>query len=153
MEKCSQLFSPKSNQMATKSNPIQIWPSKKIIVFDNHLEDRERDLFEPALSFPNLPQLIKSAHDESNNNWKHLNLWESNLARSIVPHNYHFLDLVNWCVINYEVDMQQIIYVHDSRILCEISKESIFQMIQIPNHAIYEILDDVELESKYKELL
>jgi len=58
MEKGRQYFSPKINQIVTKSNSSQIQPSKKMIVFDDHLEDRERDVFYPALYFPNLHQLI-----------------------------------------------------------------------------------------------
>ena len=50
------------------------------------------------------------------------------------------------------MDKKKIIFVHDSRIVYEISKESIAQMLQIPDHVVYEILDDDELESKYKEL-
>jgi len=55
--------------MATQSNPIQIQPSKKTIVSDDHLEDREGDVFDPALSFPNLHQLIQRAQDDTNNGW------------------------------------------------------------------------------------
>jgi hypothetical protein len=54
MEKGSQSFSPKSNQMATKLNPSQIRPSKKMIVSNDNLEDRERDVFNPTLSFLDL---------------------------------------------------------------------------------------------------
>ena len=48
--------------------------------------------------------------------------------------------------------MQEIISIHDSRIVCEITKESIAQMLQIIDHVVYEILDDDELDSKYQEL-
>ena len=47
------------------------------------------------------------------------------------------------------MDRQQIIYVHDSRIVCEITKESIAQMLQIPYHFVYETLSDDDLNSKY----
>jgi hypothetical protein len=81
-----------------------------------------------------------------------LNLCESNLARSIVPQTYHFPKLVNFCAINYHVDMQQIISLHDSRTVCEINKESIAQMLQIPDHVVYETLDDDDLDSNYQAL-
>jgi hypothetical protein len=59
MEIGGQSFSPQSNQMAIKSNPSQIQPSKKMIVSDEHLEDKERDVFNPTLySFLDLYQLI-----------------------------------------------------------------------------------------------
>jgi len=47
-------------------------------------------------------------------------------------------------------DYEKIIYVHDSRIVYEISKESISQMLQILDHVVYEILDDDDLEFNYK---
>jgi hypothetical protein len=88
----------------------------------DHLEDKERDVFDPALSFHNLHQLIKRTHVDANNGRNYLNSWESNLDRSVVPQTYHFIELVNWCVVNYQVDRQQIICVHDYRIVCEITK-------------------------------
>ena len=48
--------------------------------------------------------------------------------------------------------MQQIIYVHDSRIVCDITKESIAQMLHILYHVVYETLDDDDLDSKYQAL-
>jgi hypothetical protein len=123
-----------------------------MIVFDDHLEDRERDVFYPTLYFPDLHQLIQRAQANTNNGRNYLNLWESNLARSIVPQTYHFPELENWCVFNYQVDRKQIIYVHDSSIVYEITKESIAQMLKILYHDVYETLDDDELESKYQEL-
>jgi len=112
------------------------------MVSDDHLEDREKEIFDPALSFPNLNQLIQRTQANAYNGWNYLNLWESNLVRSIVPQTYHFKKLVNYCVVNYQVDWQQIFYVHDCSIFCEINKEYIAQMLQILYHAIYETLDD-----------
>jgi len=85
MEKGSQTFSPKSNQMATKSNASQIRPSKKTTVYYDDLDNRERDVFNLALYFPDLHELIQRAQANTNNGRNYLNLWESYMARSIVP--------------------------------------------------------------------
>jgi hypothetical protein len=50
------------------------------------------------------------------------------------------------------VDRKPTIIAHDSRIVYEITKEPITQMIKIPYHVAYETPDDDELDSKYQAL-
>jgi hypothetical protein len=66
--------------MAIVTNPNKPQSSKNPTATNEPLIDRDSDIFDPALSFPDLCPIIHNAQTNANNDQDYLHLWESNLV-------------------------------------------------------------------------
>jgi hypothetical protein len=77
----------------------QLSKNKSLInIEDKGLLDSYKDTFDPKLSF-DLLDLHTTSLQNFSNFIDHYHVWESNLAKFVIPQVYNFPEFVSWCML------------------------------------------------------
>jgi hypothetical protein len=74
--------------------------SKSTNVVEEDLVDKDKDIFDPVLSFDS-SELYQQIKEDFSNMVDHYYAWGSDLAKFMIPQVYQFPEFVIWCAENY----------------------------------------------------
>jgi hypothetical protein len=123
---------------------------KPLIVEEEDLVDRDKDVFDPILSFDSF-EIHQLAIQNFRDLVDHYHAWESDLEKFLVPQVYEFPEFVVWCASNYIPSKRVVISKHGS-VLIEINPQSISEMLRWPLNPDSEMLDETVLAKCFREL-
>jgi hypothetical protein len=103
---------------------------KPLSVEEEDLVDRDKDIFDPILSFDSF-ELHQKAIQNFRDLVDHYHAWESNLAKFLVPQVYEFPEFMVWCASNY-ISSKRTIISKIGSVLIEITPQSIYEMLRWP---------------------
>jgi hypothetical protein len=112
--------------------------------------DNYKYTFDPRLSF-DLLELHTTYLQNFSNFVDHYHVWESNLAKFVVPQVYNFPEFISWCVACY-VPTKRIIVAKDDSVLCSIDVQSILDMLKLSADSDVEELNITKLNNQYLTL-
>lgn len=131
---------------------------------EEHIIDREGDVFDPLLFVNDLSTLKVKILKESRVGEDEFRLHESGLVKWCLPQVYHHLEFVSWCAQYYSEFRREIRLNDESTVSCQINLESIREIFNVSSPEGHEhgLLNEESLsmtfnqlstESKYEDLM
>ena len=98
-------------------------PKKKVLL-DHHWK-----VHDPILTCSNQEKLPTFCSTQSNVYFQKFNVWESSPPLCIIPHAFHFPELIDWCVSHYLVQTKYIVTQITSQFFIIVTIEEIVKML------------------------
>jgi len=100
-------------------------------VVEEYLTNKDTHVFDPALSTPNLLEVIQNFRDNVESRKDIRNFLNCGLVIVLVPQSCAFPEVIEWCASNYDPAMRVVLSVDSRKVVIDVTFEA---LANFPRH-------------------